>query len=208
VATRPPSGSDDPPADERGAADPLVIEEARPGDWLPETGLSQTLDRAIDGIGVAVSFLWPIIILAIVGNVIARYALARNIGQLEELQWHLYAIAFLVGLSFAASRDQHIRIDVLYASFPAKAKAWIELIGLLVFAVPFTYLILRYAWPFFIAAYEIGERSEHPSGLPHRWIVKSVLFVAFFLLAVAFFSRLSRVSAMLFGFPRAKPPVG
>lgn len=188
------------------AAEPPVVEAAASGDFLPETGFSQIVDRVIGWIGTGVSFLWPLIMLGIVGNVIARYALAANIGQLEELQWHLYAVAFLFGLAYAASRDQHIRIDVFYAAFPNSVKAWVELFGLLLFALPFTYLILRYAWPFLVASYEIGERSEQPSGLPYRWIVKSALFFAFALLAVTFLARLSRVTARLFGFPRPRWP--
>lgn len=186
--------------------DPPVIEDVSSQDFLPETAFSRVADGFIGMVGTAVSFLWPAVMLAIVGNVIARYALASNIGQLEELQWHLYAVAFLFGLAYAASRDQHIRIDVLYAGFSPRLKTWVELIGLLVFAIPFTFVILRYAWPFLVASFEINERSEQPSGLPLRWIIKSMLFFAFALLAVAFASRLSRVTARLFGFPRPRWP--
>ena len=188
------------------ARDAPVVDDtiAATGPWLPDTGISRAIDRVLNWLGSLFSWLWPLLVLAIVVNVVARYALASNFGQLEELQWHLYAAAFLVGLSYAVVSDTHIRVDVLYGQFAPRTKAWVELIGLVIFVAPFVYLVLRYAWPFAVAAFEIGERSPNPSGLPHRFLLKGFLFVAFVLLALAFFSRLTRVTALLFGIPRPR----
>ena len=169
---------------------------------LPHTRLSAGIDRMIDRIGALASWLWLAIIAAIVVNVVYRYVLRNNIGQLEELQWHLYATAFLIGLAYAVVSDQHIRIDVFSSGLPPRAKAWIELVGILVFALPFVLVVLAYGVPFVAAAFASGERSDQPSGLPFRFLVKGVLLVAFALLLLAFVARLSRLTAFLFGVPR------
>ena len=169
---------------------------------LPHPRFSAATDLAINRIGSLASWLWALIIAAIVVNVVYRYAFRNNFGQLEELQWHLYAVAFLIGLSYAVVSDNHVRVDVIYGSRSLRTKAWIDLIGIVVFALPFVVLVLWYGVPFVVAAFEAGERSDQPSGLPHRFLIKGALVVAFALLLMAFLARLSRTTALLFGFPR------
>ncbi len=173
-----------------------------PAPSLPHTRFSAAVDGALDRIGSLASWLWLAIIAAIVVNVVWRYALENNIGQLEELQWHLYAVAFLIGLSYAVVSDQHVRVDVVYGSRSLRTQAWIDLVGIVVFALPFVILVLRYGIPFVVTSYESGERSNQPSGLPYRFLIKGALVVAFALLLLAFLSRLSRLTAFLFGWPR------
>lgn len=179
------------------------IPPTAPAPTLPHTRFSAAVDGALDRIGSLASWLWLAIIAAIVINVFWRYALEDNIGQLEELQWHMYAVAFLIGLSYAVVSDQHVRVDLVYGGRSLKTQAWIDLIGILVFALPFVILVLRYGIPFVVTSYETGERSNQPSGLPYRFLIKGALVVAFGLLLLAFLSRLSRLTAFLFGFPRA-----
>lgn len=171
---------------------------------FPHTRLSRVLDSLINRIGSLSSWLWVLIIIATVANVVWRYALSNNIGQLEELQWHLFAVAFLVGIAYCIPDDSHIRVDMLYAGLSLKARGWIELIGLLAFALPFVVFVIVYAVPFVEAAWAIGERSDQPSGLPHRFLIKGALIAGFGLIAIALLSRLSRVTALLFGLPRAE----
>ncbi len=174
---------------------------AAPDEGLPETAISRVFDGVINAIGAVVSWLWLVILIAIVGNVIWRYVLENNLGQLEELQWHLYSVAFLVGMSYCVVSDQHVRIDLLHGLFGRKTKAVIDLVGILVFALPFVFVIIRYGIPFAEQSFAIGERSPNPSGLPHRWLVKSSLIVGFGLIAVALVSRLTRLVACLLGWP-------
>jgi tripartite ATP-independent transporter DctM subunit len=172
-----------------------------PGD-LPQTRASYVLDTGITWIGHAVSWLWVVLIAIIVLNVTLRYAFGEGRVELEELQWHLYAVGFLIGFSYCAVYDGHVRVDVFHARFRLRTKAWIELIGLLVFLMPFIWLMVAYSVPFVERAYEIGEVSDAPGGLGARWLIKAALPVSFIILGVAALSRLFRVTAFLFGIPR------
>jgi TRAP-type mannitol/chloroaromatic compound transport system permease small subunit len=169
---------------------------------LPHTRLSRGIDGVLNRLGSLASWLWLAVIAAIVINVVYRYVLANNLGQLEELQWHLYAAAFLIGLAYTVVHDEHVRVDVVYGSRSLRTKAWVDFLGILVFALPFALFVLYHAWPFVAASYVSGERSPNPSGLPFRFLIKAMLPLAFLLLILAFVSRLSRTTALLFGLPR------
>ena len=171
---------------------------------LPRTRLSDALDGIIRAIGDAVSWLWVILMLIIVTNVTLRYAFGEGRVELEELQWHFYAIGFLVGLSYCMVFDSHVRVDIFHSRFRLRTKAWIELIGILGFLIPFIWFIIHYSIPFVLRAYDIGEVSDAPGGLPMRWLIKAALPVAFALLAISTLSRLLRVTALLFGVPKPR----
>ncbi len=169
---------------------------------LPHTRLSDVLDRLIRRIGEAVSWLWVVLLAVIVLNVTMRYVFGEGRIEFEEIQWHIYAVGFLIGLSYCFEADDHVRVDVLHDRMGLRTQAWVEFFGLLFFLFPFIALVLLYAPPFISYSFSIGEVSESPGGLPLRWLIKSFLFVGFLLLAIAAFSRLLKVCALLFGVPR------
>jgi len=173
---------------------------------LPETQISRTLDGAINAIGRAVSWLWVVLIAIIVTNVVMRYVFNLGLIVFEELQWHIYAVGFMIGLSFGIVADRHVRIDVLADRFAPRTRAWIELVGLLVFLIPFALLIAWDAIPFVSRSWQMNEVSIAPGGLPARWALKLVIIIALVLIAIAAFSRLTRVSAYLFGYPAPLTP--
>ncbi|MDJ0897022.1 MAG: TRAP transporter small permease subunit [Alphaproteobacteria bacterium] len=172
---------------------------------LPHTSLSLVVDGLIRWIGSAISWIWLLLVGVIVLNVTMRYVFGEGRVEFEEIQWHIYAFGFLLGLSYCLEADAHVRVDVLYDGFSPKAKAWIELFGICLLLFPFMALVIIYSFPFVTYSISINEVSEAPGGLPARWAIKGVLLLGFLLLALAAFSRLTRVTAALFGAPAAKP---
>lgn len=169
---------------------------------FPETAISKAIDRVIYGMAGVFNWIWVVLVILIVINVTLRYVLGTNLIAMEELQWHLYAVGFMMGLGYALDADGHVRVDVVAEKFRPKVRAWIELIGLVFIVLPLVYIIVTYAWPFVTRAYAINEVSAAPGGLTHRWLIKAVIIVAFLYLGLAALSRLLRVTAQLFGFPR------
>src|SRR5512134_258457 len=98
---------------------------------LPETGFSRAVEPWIAWIGKSASVFWPILVAVITVNVVMRYAMGSGRVEFEEIQWHLYAIGFLLPLGWCALVDAHVRIDVFAEHYPYRAKLWIELFGLL-----------------------------------------------------------------------------
>ncbi|WP_407333391.1 TRAP transporter small permease subunit [Enterovibrio sp. 27052020O] len=173
---------------------------------FPVTPLSRLLDSFLLRLGNSLSWVWVVLMLVIITNVLMRYLLGEGRIEFEELQWHLYALGWLVGLSYCMVTDSHVRVDLLRDRFSLKTQAWIELLGLSLLLFPFLVLVFWYALPFVAYSWELGEVSASPGGLPYRWGMKGVLVVAFVLLAVAVVSRLSRVIAAIFQTPDTSLP--
>ncbi|HCD28494.1 MAG TPA: C4-dicarboxylate ABC transporter permease [Gammaproteobacteria bacterium] len=165
---------------------------------LPDTPFSRRIDHLVGVIGTGLSYIWLLLLGVIVVNVMLRYAFDRGFIELEEIQWHLYSVGFLFGLSYAYQADTHIRVDVLYESFSPRLKGWIELYGIVLFLLPFVFLILIFGVPFVISSYQVSEISASPGGLPLRWLIKAALPLAFAMLLLAVLSRLIRVWNLLF----------
>jgi TRAP-type mannitol/chloroaromatic compound transport system permease small subunit len=165
---------------------------------FPHTRTSRRIDGWLEAIGKFASYIWLVLLGVIVINVMLRYAFSEGRIELEELQWHLYSIGFLLGLAYAYQADTHIRVDVLHERLSLNTQAWIELYGILLFLVPFIALIVIYSFPFVASSYELSEVSPSPGGLPYRWLIKAFLPIGFLLLTLAVFSRLLRVWHFLF----------
>jgi TRAP-type mannitol/chloroaromatic compound transport system permease small subunit len=169
-----------------------------PDTSLPHTGLTRRIDAWVTTLGKWLSWIWLALLAIIVINVVLRYAFSEGRIELEEIQWHMYSIGFLLGLSYAYQADTHIRVDVLYERFSPELKAWVELYGILIFLIPFIALILFYGIPFVVSSYELSEISPSPGGLPLRWLIKGCLPLGFAMLLLAVTSRLIRVWHFLF----------
>jgi TRAP-type mannitol/chloroaromatic compound transport system permease small subunit len=166
---------------------------------LPETNFSRWVDSWLVRTGQWVSWLWLALLAVIVTNVVLRYAFGEGRIEFEEIQWHLYATGFLLGLGYTYQADGHIRVDVLHERLSPRAQAWLELYGIGLFLLPFIALVLIFAVPFVWVSFQQGEVSQAPSGLPFRWLIKGMLPLGFLLLLLAVLSRLSRVWVFLFG---------
>ncbi|QFY89199.1 TRAP transporter small permease subunit [Magnetovirga frankeli] len=133
------------------------------------------IDGFSDLLGRIAALLFILLLFNVFYDVAARYLFnSVNLG-LQELEWHLYASMFMLGIPFALKSGSHVRVDVIYDRLSARGRAWIDLFGSLLLLLPFTLLIAWYGVDFVKDAYSIGEGSPDPGGLPHRWVIKSVI---------------------------------
>ena len=165
---------------------------------LPDTKLSQLIDGSLNRIGSFVSWFWLLLMAIIIINVIMKNVFGEGRIEFEEIQWHIYAAVFMLGLSYTFVADDHVRVDLLYEKFSLRTKAWVDLIGTLVFLIPLLAILLMHSIPFVEDAILTNERSSSPAGLGYRWIIKCALPLGLLLLLIASISRLSRVFALLF----------
>lgn len=106
-----------------------------------------------------------------------------TLSGLTELQWHFQAVIVMLGMSYALARDKHVKVDMIYAKFPSRAKALVNLVGDLVFLLPFCVIIGWLSLGFVEYSYNTGERSDY-GGLNDRYLVKGILPVGFAILAL------------------------
>ena len=159
------------------------------------------IEAVLDRIAAAFSWVWLVLIAVIATAVVLRFVFGIGRIELEELQWHLYAAGFLMGIVACATRDRHVRVDVLRENMSPRTRDWIDLYGILLLQFPFLILVFVSALPFVADSFSVGERSASAGGLPFRWLLKSMLPFTFALLFVTTSSRLARVWRRLFGVP-------
>ena len=102
-----------------------------------EDGPSQRgVNALLDRIGDAISWIWIALIAVIVSAVVLRFVFGVGLIQLEELQWHLYAVGFLAGIVGCVIHDRHVRVDVLRDRMRPRTRDWVDFYGVLLFQLP------------------------------------------------------------------------
>ncbi len=106
---------------------------------------------------------------------------------MQELEWHWFSAMFMLGLGYTMREDGHVRVDVFYDRFSDKTKSIINIVGTLLFTIPFCGLVAYYCWDFFIHSYQSGESTGDPGSLPRLWPAKLILPVSFFFVILSAF---------------------
>lgn len=147
--------------------------------------IEKVIDRFSDVIGAISAFLMVLMMLDVCYDAIARYFFRTGSIAMQELEWHFFSVVFLFGMAYTLKEDGHVRVDVLYERFPARVKAVINIAGTLLLLLPLSALIIEGSFDFVREAWETGEISGDPGGLHYRWVIKSVIPVAFVFLLVS-----------------------
>ena len=126
---------------------------------------------------IALSFL-------VVYDAVNRYFFGGGSIALQELEWHLFDIIFLLGLSFTLQMDKHVRVDLFYSNYSPKTKAIVDIISQIFLILPFVLLILYVSFDYIALSYNQNEISPDPGGLAYRWAIKSMMVVGFVLLGL------------------------
>lgn len=167
--------------------------------------IASLLERILKFIADAGAWAFLACIAAITLDVVTRKAGYQMPGfgstRLQELEWHLHAVLFCTWIGYTYVRNGHVRIDVFLASTSPRTRLWLELIGCLVFAMPYLWIALPYAHDFFWISFAQGESSEAPNGLGARWIIKLFLYGAFVTALMAVIAVLLRCVVALIGSP-------
>lgn len=142
------------------------------------------LKKIISKTGKISSWFSLALVLLISTDVLLRYVFNFSTAALYEMEWHLFAIIFLLASPYTLQKNKHVRVDVFYNNFSKRKKNIVDLIGNIIFLIPFSFIIFYTSLPFVEDSYSILESSPDPGGLPYRFIVKSIIPIAFFLLMI------------------------
>lgn len=140
------------------------------------------IDWLNEKIGSLTSWLTALLVLVVSYDVIVRYIFGESSVGLQELEWHLFALIFLVAAAYTLKIDDHVRVDVFYTKFSPKKQALVNLFGVLLFLIPFCVLVIYSSQEFVSLSFRINETSPDAGGLPARYILKSFVPISFFLL--------------------------
>lgn len=140
------------------------------------------IDKMNEKIGTLVSWLTAFLVLLTCYDVVVRYIFKESSVAFQELEWHLFAIIFLVSAAYTLRIDEHVRVDLFYSRFKEEKKALIDFIGSILFLIPFCFVVIFASREFVIDSFLLKETSPDAGGLPARYIIKACIPFSFFLL--------------------------
>lgn len=144
--------------------------------------VARRIDAFQERFGRAVSWLMLLMVLVVFGDVISRYALNRTYVFVQEFEWYLFSLVYLLAAGYTLLHDEHVRVDIVYSRLSPRRKARLDFVLFLVFFFPSCLLVIVTTWPFFLNSFRVLEGSPDPGGIPARWALKGVIIVAFAIL--------------------------
>ncbi len=160
--------------------------------------LSNLIDALSERVGRLTYWLILIMVLVSAGNASVRYAFDRSSNAWLEIQWYLFSAVFLIGAGYTLLHNQHVRIDVLTSHLSRRSRAWIDIMGTLLFLLPMATAIMWMSLPVFVQSYELNEVSSNAGGLI-VWPARLMVPIGFFLLILQGISELIKRIAFLRG---------
>lgn len=144
--------------------------------------------------------IWLILASTVISgvNALVRKIFNTSSNAFLEVQWYLFAAAFLLAAGYTLLNNEHVKIDVIYSKFSRPKQIWIDIIGFAFFLTPVCLAVLWYSMPFFLKGYHSGEMSNNAGGLI-RWPVYALMPIGFTLLMLQGWSELIKRFAFLQG---------
>jgi TRAP-type mannitol/chloroaromatic compound transport system permease small subunit len=173
--------------------------------------ISDGLRSFVDFVGRWASWLIVPLVIITVFDVTARKMvwiqiwLVENFGRifestlLQELEWHFHTALFALVLGYGYIWNTHVRVDLVRENLAFRKKAWLELLGLTFFMIPYCLIVIWFAWIYAYDSFMINEISASQVGLTHRWIIKSVLVAGLIIAALSGVAVWLQVAIVLWG---------
>jgi TRAP-type mannitol/chloroaromatic compound transport system permease small subunit len=162
--------------------------------------LAEILRRLLERIALVSGWLMVIMACVTTFDVIARkIGVQLPYTKLQELEWHFHAAIFSLWMGYCYTINAHPRVDSFTERLTYRGRAWVELVGCIVLALPYVALVAYYSLDFVERSYLVGEQSDSTVGLTHRWIIKGIYAAGLWLVVFGILSVLLRVIVFLFG---------
>lgn len=147
--------------------------------------IANLLDKFTNFIGYIAASAMILMLINVFYDVVTRYFFKNSSIGMQEMEWHLFSVLFLFGMAYALKEDAHVRVDIFYDNYKPKYKAIVNIIGSIIFIVPFSLIIVNTGYNFANESFALNEMSGDPGGLAHRWIIKSAIATSFVFLLIA-----------------------
>jgi TRAP-type mannitol/chloroaromatic compound transport system permease small subunit len=153
--------------------------------------LAGGIDDFVDLVGRITSWFTLFLALVMGANVLLRYGFSLGWIWAQELEWHLLVPIVLFGMSYALRHGEHVRVDILYATFSRRTKIAVELLSA-VLAMAFALIVVWLSLAYVGQSWSIGEGTANPGGIEYRYVVKAIIPIGFALLFVQSLSQAIR----------------
>ena len=160
--------------------------------------LSRAIDAITERVGRVVYWLVLIVVLISAANAIVRKLFNYSSNAYLEIQWYLFSVIFLFGAGYTLLRNEHVRIDIIAGRLSARAQNWIDVVGIVLFLWPMSFVIMWMSWPLFVDSLARHEVSTNAGGLL-IWPARLMMPIGFALLIMQSVSELIKRIAFLRG---------
>ena len=160
--------------------------------------LSRAIDAITERVGRVVYWLVLIVVLISASNAIVRKLFNYSSNAYLEIQWYLFSVIFLFGAGYTLLRNEHVRIDIISGRLSARAQNWIDVVGIVLFLWPMSFVIMWMSWPLFVDSLTRHEVSTNAGGLL-IWPARLMMPIGFALLIMQSVSELIKRIAFLRG---------
>jgi TRAP-type mannitol/chloroaromatic compound transport system permease small subunit len=160
--------------------------------------ISRAIDSMNTQLGKKVAWLILLAVIVATVNAIIRKVFNMSSNAWLELQWVLFGAVFLICASWTLLAKEHIRIDIVNSMFPRSVRRWIDLLGHLLFLMPFCIIMIVHGWPFFTRSYAVNEQSLSAGGLA-QWPAKLLVPLGFTLLLAQGISEAIKMVGIMVG---------
>jgi TRAP-type mannitol/chloroaromatic compound transport system permease small subunit len=160
--------------------------------------ISRLIDSLNEWIGKLTMWLVLAAVLISSGNAILRKAFSIGSNAWLEIQWYLFAGVFMLGVGYVFLKNGHVRIDFISSRLSRRTNTIIDILGIVIFVIPLSIILIDLSWPLFVRALQMGEMSQNAGGLI-RWPVLLLMPVGFFILLIQSVSELIKRVAFLTG---------
>jgi len=158
---------------------------------------SYFLDSISKYAGMIAAFLVVLLSFLVAYDAVMRYLFSAGSIALQEIEWHLFDVLFLLGLTYALKHDKHVRVDIFFERYNKETRAIVQIFSMLLLVIPFSMVFLTDSIDMLIQSYLQNEISSDPGGLTHRYIIKGVLVLSFFLLIMQALSEILKAFGKL-----------
>lgn len=135
------------------------------------------IDAISEWTGRCIAWLVPAMMLLTCLIVLLRYQFDIGSVALQEVVIYLHSLVFMLGIAYTLKRDAHVRVDLLYSRLGERWRALVDLLGTLLFLFPTAIFIFLMSMDYVFFSLRLNEGSAEPGGLPHLYLLKSLLLV-------------------------------
>ena len=138
-----------------------------------------------------IASIFILILITLVSlSVILRYIFSIGFTWLQDLYIWTHACFILFGIAYTLNKDGHVRIDILYRNFNEIKKSKVNLIGSIIFGLPFCFFLIIKGYDYFLRSFLISEDSKETGGLQNVYILKFFIFFMGILLSMELIHRI------------------
>lgn len=137
------------------------------------------IDKTIKYLAYFTALILVLLVLLVVFDATSRYMFSSGSIALQELEWHLFDVIILFGISYTLQQNAHVRVDIFYSSFTSKTKSIINIISTFFFILPFSMLVIYIGFDFVHLSFIQNEISSNPGVLEYRYLVKALMPLSF-----------------------------